>query len=79
MKKKRIQKIRHLGTTDNMDCNVIVEVLIKSTNKIYKYKTSKYFEEKFLRKYKGSFGGWSSLNYLKENSKDVTNEGIIIP
>ena len=68
---KRTMKIMHLGTTNNNDCNVIVEVQILSTGKGYRYETSKFFEEKFLKRYKGSYGGWSSLNYLKNNSKEV--------
>jgi hypothetical protein len=65
-------KILHLGTKDNNDCSVIVEVQILSTGKIYYYETSKFFEGKFLNRYKGSYGGWTSLNFIKENSNEVS-------
>jgi hypothetical protein len=69
VKPKKTMKVRHLGTKDINDCSVIVEVQILSTGKVYKYSTSRYFEGKFLSRYKGSYGGWASLNFLKENSE----------
>lgn len=50
--------------------DVIVEVQLIQSLKIYKYRTSSYIEEKFLIRAKKDKNSWRSFNYLKKNSKE---------
>jgi hypothetical protein len=68
----KTMRIQSLSSVDIDECHVEVEIQIISTKKIYCYRTLKRDSEIFSKKYRASFGGWSSLNYLKNNSKMVT-------
>ena len=56
---------KEYGGTD-----VIVEVQLIQSLKIYKYRTSSYIEEKFLARAKKDKNSWKSFNFLKKNSKE---------
>ena len=78
--KKSKMEIRHLGHRLHYS-DVIVEVQILLTRKIYYYLTSRYIEEQFLKKCRKSYkGGWDALNYLKDpnNAQRVDEKGNII-
>jgi len=68
MKSKRTMKIMSLGSENVNECIVSIGIQIISTGQKYYYKTSEYFNRQFLNRYRKSYGGWSSLNYLKKNS-----------
>ena len=50
--------------------NVIVEVQLNQTGKIYRYRTSSYIENKFCARARKDKNSWKSFNYLKNNSKE---------
>jgi hypothetical protein len=60
-------EILHLST-ETLGLSVVT-VKVLSTNKIYKFETSAFIAEKFRSKNYRSKGGFSSLNFLKKNSK----------
>lgn len=62
----------HLSTSrEYSDSDVIVEVKLLQTEKIYKYRTSSYIEEKFISRARRDKNSWKSFNYLKLNSELV--------
>ena len=65
MKFIHLSSEKEYGGTD-----VIVEVQLNQTGKIYRYRTSSYIEDKFLARAKKDKNSWKSFNYLKKNSKE---------
>jgi len=64
-------KFIHLCTIkEYSDSDVIVEIMLTQTKKIYKYKTSSFIEGKFLSRARRDKNNWKSFNYLKNNSEE---------
>ena len=66
------KKHMHLSSIKDI-ASIIVEILIIESNLVYKYKTSAYIEEKYLKYAKKDKYGWKSFNYLKNNSEEIKN------
>lgn len=64
-------KFIHLSTIrEYSDSDVIVEIQIIQSKKIYKYRTSSWIAEKFLVRARMDKNSWKSFNFLKKNSTE---------
>jgi hypothetical protein len=64
-------KFIHLSTVkEYSDSDVIVEIQLTQTKKIYKYRTSSFIEGIFNKRSRKDKNSWKSFNFLKKNSKE---------
>lgn len=69
--------IEHLSSQmEYLGCEIVIEILFKKKDKVYKYKTSEFIERKFRQIYK--FSKMKAFNYLKKNSELVNKKGLYL-